>query len=245
MKYSEVRNNYRGGTYFWCDSYAQLLSPLTTSILLKLKLIPNIVTLLMIISGVIGGILFSFNNNLIKFVGIVFIHLWYVLDCSDGEIARITKIFSKMGKEIDFTAHIVNHPIFLLSFAISLLSLDNTTNRELILICLFLLSSLELINRNLLSFSEIYSLKVVKNSESVNDENKAKQNRSKIKKFIIHIVTNITILPNFVLLFPLIYMADVFLGTTLSLYYFFLKTIIMIVMVMYFTIAWIKKILFI
>lgn len=112
LNYKEIRSKYQNKTWFLCDRYALIISPFITKEMLRMKLRPNIVTLLMMISGIIGAIMFSFDNLALRILGIVFIHLWYVLDCSDGEVARITKIFSRMGKEIDYTAHIINHPYF-------------------------------------------------------------------------------------------------------------------------------------
>ena len=119
MKYSTIRKEYQHHTLdgmVFVDPYATLLSPLVTNVCLRLKLIPNVVTLCMIGSGALGAVFFALPFLWAKILGTVLIHLWYVLDCSDGEVARITKRFSKFGTEIDYTAHVVNHPLFLAAF---------------------------------------------------------------------------------------------------------------------------------
>jgi phosphatidylglycerophosphate synthase len=243
LNYKDIRKDFQGKPSFFCDHYAMRVSPILTKFFLSRKTIPNVVTLLMILSGILGGILFSFDNVALKIIAIVFIHGWYILDCSDGEVARITKTFSKMGKELDYTAHIVNHPIFLASFMISISRLDGTVTLIQLMICLFLLTTLDLINRNLYSFFELHKLKVASLAEE--KVSSSPQSVNIIKKLILIFINNTIILPNFIIFFPVIHVFDMLLGTNITLYYFIIKTAIMCVLVPYAVVKWIKSILFI
>ena len=133
--YREIRRRYQPHDW-WCpsliDHYAYLISPLFTGIFVKAGIAPNSVTVLMIAAGMIGAILFAGPQLWLKVYGLLFLHLWYVLDCSDGEVARITGTFSKFGKEMDYTAHLVNHPLFNLAFASSLAALDRSNLRLIV-----------------------------------------------------------------------------------------------------------------
>lgn len=237
MKYKEIRNEYQNHDYLnvlLVDIYATTLSPLLTKLFLKLNIIPNYVTILMIISGMIGAILFSIPNIVCKVIGGVFIHLWYILDCSDGEVARITKRFSKFGKEIDYTAHIINHPLFNIAFALSLLN-ENRYNTGFILVLFMIYISTDLISRNMLAFDIIFQLKV-NNSEMNIGNNKL------LKRIVIYIISALTLYPNLALTFPIIYLIDYRFNSTLCLFYLIIVTTLNIIFVSRSCFKWVKQI---
>ncbi len=62
---------------------------------------PNIVTIFSIFVGVGAGLLFYPQNTLINLIGIVLLIFANVLDCVDGQLARITGIKSKVGRILD------------------------------------------------------------------------------------------------------------------------------------------------
>jgi len=62
---------------------------------------PNIVTIFSIFVGVGAGLLFYPQDALINFIGIVLLIFANVLDCVDGQLARITGIKSKVGRILD------------------------------------------------------------------------------------------------------------------------------------------------
>lgn len=198
------------------DHYAKLLSPLFTKLLIGTKITPNGVTVLMMIAGVVGAVLFAIPSIACKVLGLVFIHVWYVLDCSDGEVARITSTFSRFGTEIDYTAHIVNHPLFNLAFVFSLLGMQRYNPQILYLAAIFCISA-ELVIRNVIGFRHIYELKM---GEGI----RGNGNRGTLKKATIHVVNFFTMYPNFALVFPLVYLADRRFGTSIAMYYLLIHT---------------------
>ncbi|WP_427042579.1 CDP-alcohol phosphatidyltransferase family protein [Fusobacterium sp. SB021] len=176
------------------------VSPYFSAYYIKRGIIPNKITLYMIISGIVGGILFCFPSNLIKFIGMIFMQTWFILDCSDGEVARETKNFSKYGKELDFLAHIINHPIFTFALLISLI--QKNEYHLYFLISIFSLNCiLDLYNRNLIKLWLIKDLK-----EGVKETLIQKKG---IKKIISIFLQILTVYPNFILFSSIFYFIDI------------------------------------
>ncbi|WP_436666720.1 CDP-alcohol phosphatidyltransferase family protein [Latilactobacillus sakei] len=85
----------------WVFYVVRPLANLLTWVLLKLKLTANMATLISTIIGVIGEILLVTTSNNQTLVGLIFINLWIVFDCIDGNIARTTKNSNKLGEYYD------------------------------------------------------------------------------------------------------------------------------------------------
>lgn len=62
---------------------------------------PNLVTIFSIFVGVGAGLLFYPQNVLINLIGIILLIFANILDCVDGQLARITGIKSKVGRILD------------------------------------------------------------------------------------------------------------------------------------------------
>lgn len=69
---------------------------------IKLHIIPNVVTMLSMASGVAGGVLLALNRSLgLDILGAVLVILSAVFDASDGQVARLTKHYSQLGRMLD------------------------------------------------------------------------------------------------------------------------------------------------
>ena len=80
---------------------------------------PNSVTFAQIFIGLLGCYLIVSLQNQIGFlVGILFLHSAYVLDCVDGEIARVTQTESLQGLFLDKFAHAITMPCIFISVGI-------------------------------------------------------------------------------------------------------------------------------
>lgn len=201
MTYRQIRRRWQH-TFGWdsvlVDGWAMLWSPFVTRLALSLKLIPNAITLLMIASGILGGVLFALPPIWCKILGALFIHLWYVFDCSDGEVARITKRFSRFGTEIDYTAHVLDHPVILLGFYFALRQADTGIEPLVILMTVAVVAVLDLIFRSMATFGLIRELKC---PTPPTEGTPTVTLRQKIRFFI-----NIPVhLPNLALIFPIVY----------------------------------------
>lgn len=235
MRYNEIRKNYQSKNYlFIIDRYACMISPLITKFLINTSITPNMVTVMMMISGIIGAILFAIPSTFMKVIGIVFIHLWYILDCSDGEVARIKKKFSKFGKEIDYTAHILNHPLFTLSFMISIMQFK-IYNSTFVAIIFMIIIIVNLMFRNMLLFNSIYEEKIKSELDSASTEQEV--------KFIRKLIDNLSTYPNFALIFPIIYLVDISIKTNLSIIYVVFFALISTLIIYLKLFNWIKKII--
>lgn len=220
MKYKDIRkiakikpiNEEVFAAYF----FSRRLSPFFVNIFLKLNIIPNTITIYMIIVGIIGAIFFSSSDIWFKIVGYIFMHLWFIFDCGDGEVAKITKNFSKYGKELDSIAHIVNHPIFNIAFLISLMQLNKYNIMFVSMVSIVLISS-NLVSRNLLSMYTIFELRE-------KSKNVVSSKKKLYRVIISYLIGFLTQYPNFVLIFPILYFIDVSIGTSMSLIYFLVFT---------------------
>ena len=71
-------------------------------IFIALHIIPNVVTMLSGLSGVAGGVLLALNRSLgMDILGAVLVFFSAVFDASDGQVARLTKHFSRLGRMLD------------------------------------------------------------------------------------------------------------------------------------------------
>lgn len=217
--YKQVRTSSPLGDYrynsFVGHFISSQISPFITKLCIKKGIIPNKITVMMILSGIAGALLFATNNIYLQILSVFFINLWFIFDCSDGEVARITKKFSTFGKEIDYIAHVVNHPLLLISYSFVLYI---NTNNVYFIIPLILICILDLMYRNILTLQQIENLKV-------NNKNIGVKARV---SFIRYVLMNFLITPNFVIFYPLIYVFDNIFGSDVSFYYSLITMIIML-----------------
>lgn len=68
------------------------------------NLTPNQVTTLALIIGIIGGIVISFNTQMFLIIAAVLLIMYDVLDCSDGQLARLKKNGTSVGRILDGVA---------------------------------------------------------------------------------------------------------------------------------------------
>jgi hypothetical protein len=62
---------------------------------------PNMISIMSIIIGVIAGHLFYYNDPIIDLIGIIILIFSETLDSADGQLARMTKRQSKVGRILD------------------------------------------------------------------------------------------------------------------------------------------------
>jgi len=67
----------------------------------RMRLHPNQITYLSFIIGLIGIYLLLLGGTKNFIIGTIGINIWYLLDCSDGHLARYYKIKSNFGKFLD------------------------------------------------------------------------------------------------------------------------------------------------
>lgn len=72
-----------------------------TKLFVKLGIVPNAVTILSMLSGVAGAVLIAQDNLPMTLGGIALVILSAVFDASDGQVARKTRHFSRIGRMLD------------------------------------------------------------------------------------------------------------------------------------------------
>ena len=77
--------------------YMRKISPRATWILARLGWSPNAVTVAFIACGVAAGVVVAFGGLVTAIVAAVLVQLALLFDCSDGELARLTKRTSAGG----------------------------------------------------------------------------------------------------------------------------------------------------
>jgi phosphatidylglycerophosphate synthase len=85
------------------------ISILFTWLFVRTPITANQVTLLQEIIGIVGSIFFIKGNFV---VGALLLQLGYILDCSDGEVARWKNQQSKQGKFLDLIGHMIVIPFY-------------------------------------------------------------------------------------------------------------------------------------
>ncbi|HZX44982.1 MAG TPA: CDP-alcohol phosphatidyltransferase family protein [Candidatus Nanoarchaeia archaeon] len=83
-------------TYFY-----RRISLRITYLLIRTQITPNQITFFSLILGLVASFLFSLGSYYYALVGILFIHLSFLFDHVDGEIARYKKLRSDFGAWFD------------------------------------------------------------------------------------------------------------------------------------------------
>jgi phosphatidylglycerophosphate synthase len=85
--------------------YMRKISPRATWALARMGWSPNAVTLAFIACGVAAGVVIAFGGLVTAIVALVLVQLALLFDCSDGELARLTKRTSAGGIYLDRIGH--------------------------------------------------------------------------------------------------------------------------------------------
>ncbi len=107
MKYSlryiieTLPQNKSSVSSFWVKAVARPLSFLFTCIFANLGCSANFISILSGIVSLAGCVLLAMPDKTLSIIGIVLINFWIVLDCVDGNIARVTKKSTRMGEFFD------------------------------------------------------------------------------------------------------------------------------------------------
>jgi hypothetical protein len=98
----------------FCDLWYRPVSIYLTRFLLCTPISAGQVTLLSIISGLAAAMLMVAGSSIKDIISAIFLQLYWLLDFSDGEVSRFRKTDSLTGHYLDFLAHYIVFPIFLI-----------------------------------------------------------------------------------------------------------------------------------
>ena len=190
------------------------LSPVISAWFIKKDVSPNKITLLMILFGVIGSFLFAVPNLYSKITGYICFYLWFTMDLCDGEVAHVTKQFSKYGREMDYMAHLICHPLMNMAMWITFYEMGRYDN-FILTIAFIITISIELVLRNFTAFNAYCVSK---------NDHLSKSSNGYIRYFIRQSV----LYPNFVLLFTPLIIIDYELS--FSVWYVFLFYVLFMIL---------------
>ena len=103
------------------DPYAiYIIRPISiwfTWIFVRTPLTANHVTIIQEIFGIIGAVLFAYGRFVL---GVIFLQFGFIMDNSDGEIARWKNQQSKKGKFLDLIGHMIVIPFYFFGLGLGL-----------------------------------------------------------------------------------------------------------------------------
>jgi phosphatidylglycerophosphate synthase len=101
--------------------FTRRISILVTYMLRNTKVTPNMVTISSLIVFLAGMpfFLFGYDNYIFLVIGVVITQIAYVLDCSDGELARYKKMTSSLGAWLDSLFDRIKEAVVFLTMTLS------------------------------------------------------------------------------------------------------------------------------
>ena len=100
----------KGGLDGFVDRFVnRKCSGLLTRLFLKLRWTPNAITILSMVVGLLAAGFFIPGSWTFALIGALLFQLSVIIDCCDGEVARLTYSESKFGQELDIWADNVVH----------------------------------------------------------------------------------------------------------------------------------------
>ena len=93
--------------------YMRRLSPYATVVFARLGWSPNSVTVCFMLSGIAAGLLAAVPGLPAAIGVVLLIQLYLLFDCSDGELARLTRRFSPAGVYLDRMGHYIGEALLL------------------------------------------------------------------------------------------------------------------------------------
>lgn len=190
------------------------LTPFITPWCINHKIRPNIVTLWMIIVGFISGCVLLIPSVWCKLLSSFLYFVWFALDISDGEVARYTNQCSEQGKYLDWFAHQVTHPMFIIGMWITFVQFYSVENYIFLTIFAFVLISSELTLRMLLALNDLTTKRESKSVCGFHEDNNDK------RSIFQWIRRQISYFPNFVGFCPILLVVDIWAETYIFYYVF-------------------------
>ncbi len=195
-----LRNSGLGNDSFMDKTITRFFSRQLTRLFLKTPLTPNIITILSLLIGLISATFFlqgDYKNNLLG-AGLLLLSSW--IDCSDGEVARLKFLESKIGSKLDIICDNLVHFSVFLSIGIGLFQ---STGKKIFLI----LGTLAVLG-SLVSFltlsSSIINQKEMASANTADSNNKNKLTENLVNRDFIY----------FLFLMSLIGRVDIFICLT-------------------------------
>ena len=245
MKLSELRDfigKSGGEPYLYSRLVGRKFSIYFSYLLIKLKVTPNQVTFISLVSALLGclSLVFSFISPYFLLLAILFINLYHILDHSDGEVARyyIANKLKKPSKDGEYFDYIVHYYSTNLMFFCLGLGLYFELNQNILLIIFGLMGFIGMSNFHNLALSHVLlaninrNQDIMKNSEfnkilnsaSSYDELQNALNSESVIKKIIKLIKETLTFPGCMAVISIVALLD-FIGSSVifrEVYLFFI-----------------------
>lgn len=86
---------------FWVKMLVRKISFPITWVFINLQCSSWTVSVLSVFVAIFGSLFLCINSEMIRIIGVVLVEFWLVLDCVDGNIARVKRTCSGFGEFID------------------------------------------------------------------------------------------------------------------------------------------------
>jgi len=106
------------GRSWYSEYFTNRFSIYISYVLWKAGIAPNTVTVAMGLVGMAGSICMVLGNIWLTVLGAILWQLWFILDCVDGEVARLSRKTSLLGVYLDELTHIFVNPTFCLALGV-------------------------------------------------------------------------------------------------------------------------------
>ncbi|MFS0787787.1 CDP-alcohol phosphatidyltransferase family protein [Shouchella sp. 1P09AA] len=215
----ERSQSYSAKEDLWSWYVLRRLSIFVTILFIKLKLTPNAISWLSAIFVVSSGAWLIQATPFAFFMAFLFYNAGYLLDCVDGEVARLTGNTSKKGYFIDLLIQGATLPVFL-SMPLAILVIND----------LLLLTSLELVGLYIMLIIIIMTLFVpiaYQLTRASEQNERDPVNKIRTKSFVFEIAGVMLGLPGFFLTLLLLTIASGFQSVTIQTWYVILFLIIL------------------
>lgn len=90
-----------GRSSLWVKTVIRKLSFVFTFLFVNMGITPWLASVISAIVAFSGAVLLGINSPTCRIIGVICIQMWLVLDCVDGNIARVTRTCSDLGDFID------------------------------------------------------------------------------------------------------------------------------------------------
>ena len=203
--------HYPGGLFL-----AHWLAPFLSAFAVKRGIRPNQLTRYMIPTAIFASILFAIPNIWVKILGAIGMHMFYLFDLADGQVARATKDFSTYGEQLDHIAHHCSHVFLLVSMIISIIQLNRYPITEIIALGGCMLFA-EYAFRNICSITT--EIQLIDKYEGKTEKDTHVENTILVKLIgkIKLLIFMFRCADNYVLFACVLFFADWFLGTDIVL----------------------------
>lgn len=204
MTISEFKSQRKERSFNLCSVAGYIclrfITPYLSTYFINRKTKPNTITVFMIFTGFLSGLFMFYPYVSGKLICFLLYLLWFAFDCSDGEVARFTHTFSKFGEQLDWVAHLICHPMFIIGMWFTIIQGNDSCYNIYCTVYTMLFLSFELVHRCFVA--------MIKNAGDILSYSSSLDNMTKSQKFFAYIKTQIAYFPNIVVFTPLFYFID-------------------------------------